>query len=314
MKVLYLGDFIKKNGPSMVDINLTNKIKNGLLKVQINKDFKNSIRQILACDIVNISGVSVKGAVYSFLAKLFGKKVTYIMHGGLKIEKNYSNISKQGIVCEKIIIMFSDKVICVSEKFEKIIKGTYNLKKTIYINNGIELKLNNICNKKFIDENCILTVGGGRKEKGILNICKAIESLNKKDLKLIVVGEDGIDTEKIKSYDFVDYKGFIDNSDLIKLMEKSNIFIQNSLFESFGIAPLEAIASGCKVILSENIGAPIKGIESFTVKCGDTEYLAILIKKLLDNRDIQKIDKSFLENLTWENTAERYMKLWESMI
>lgn len=313
MKVLYLGDFIKENGPSMVDINLTNKLGDQVLKVQINKNLKKALSEILSCDIINVSGVSVKGALYALIAKLCGKKVTYIMHGGLEIEKRYREVPKDRIICEKITIACAKKIICVSEKFEEIIKNTYNLKKTTYINNGVELKFKDKLNNN-IDENLILTVGGGRKEKGILNICKAISCLNDKKVKLIVVGEDGPDTESIKTYDFVEYKGFVDNKELIKLMEQSNIFIQNSLYEPFGIAPLEAISSGCKVILSENIGAPIKQINEFVVKHDDIESISKSIDNLLKNRNIQNIDQSFIDNLTWENSAKRYIKLWKSMI
>lgn len=314
MRVLYLGDFIKQNGPSIVDINLTNKLGNQVLKVQINKSLSKVLNNIFSCDIVNVSGVSAKGALYALLAKLCGKKVTYIMHGGLEIERKYRKVSKDRIIYEKIIIACAKKVICVSEKFEENIKNTYNLKKTVYINNGVELKSKEMLNDIKRDENLILTVGGGRREKGILNICKAISCLNDKKVKLIVVGEDGPDTESIKTYDFVEYKGFVDNKELIKLMEQSNIFIQNSLYEPFGIAPLEAISSGCKVILSENIGAPIKQINEFVVKHDDIESISKSIDKLLKNRNIQNVDQSFIDNLTWENSAERYIELWKSMI
>lgn len=35
----------------------------------------------------------------------------------------------------------------------------------------------------------------------------------------------------------------------------------------------------------------------------------MLINKLLENRDIQKIDKSFIKDLTWDNSAKSYIKL-----
>ena len=59
MKVLYLGDFKKKNGPSMVDINLTNKLDKKVIKVQIDKNYKSTVKHIKSVDIVNISGVSM---------------------------------------------------------------------------------------------------------------------------------------------------------------------------------------------------------------------------------------------------------------
>lgn len=313
MKVLYLGDFKKKNGPSMVDINLTNKLDKKVIKVQIDKNYKSTIKHIKSVDIVNISGVSMKGCIYSIISKIMRKKITYIMHGGIKIEKQYRSISKYRSIYENIIISLADKVICVSEKYENLVKKVYNINKTLYINNGVNIDINKDENVNR-DNNTIITVGGGRREKGVLNICKSIQLIDNNNIKLIVAGEDSIDTDEIKSYDFVDYKGFISNNELLKLMNSSSIFIQNSYCESFGIAPIEAIQNGCKIIVSENVGVPIKGIDEFVVKTDNIYELKQCIEKLIVNRDTQQIDLSFINDLTWDKASDKYLALWNSMI
>ncbi len=314
MKILYLGDFKKMNGPSMVDINLTNKLEDKVLKVQIDGKYMPILKDIKNSDIVNISGVSAKGVVCSIFSKIYGKKVTYIMHGGLKIESKYRNIKFNRKLYEIIILKFSNKVICVSEKFEEKIKEEYNLKNTTYINNGIDIKKDiKECEIKK-EKHQILTVGGGRQEKGILNICKAVELLNNVNIKLIVVGEDGRDTEHIKAYSFVEYKGFVSHNELLTLMEKSNIFIQNSYCESFGITVLEAMMNQCNIIISKDVGAPIEHLEDYTVDSDDINKISMLLSNLLNDNSKQNIDMKFVDNLTWDVAAENYLNIWSHMI
>ena len=38
-------------------------------------------------------------------------------------------------------------------------------------------------------------------------------------------------------------------------MAESTLFIQNSSFETFGLAPVEALLQGCSLLISSNVGA-----------------------------------------------------------
>jgi len=313
--VLYIGDFLKKNGPSRVDINITNNLNSlKINKEQINRKINVCfIKKIFISDIINVSGVSLKGLLALIFAKIFNKKSTFIMHGTLKIEKEYRKVKKYRIVMEYLQIKLANKIICVSKKLSDLVKKNYCLNNLAicHINNGIDLK-KNISSKVKKDKYLALTTGGGRKEKGIIYICKAIEKLNDKNIKLIVVGEDGLDTEKIKKYKFVDYLGFVSHDILLHLMRKSNIFIQNSLYEPYCISVLEAIESGCKLILSNNIGAlEIININNrYIVKYNDVDSICFLINELMNMEKNVKID--MMAN-TWEEIANAYLKVWHSL-
>ena len=71
----------------------------------------------------------------------------------------------------------------------------------------------------------------------------------------MVAGAEGKDINTIKSYPFVDYIGMIPHEQILTYMQQSALYIQNSVFETFGIAPLEALLCGCNLLLSCHTGA-----------------------------------------------------------
>lgn len=318
MRTLYIGDFIKFNGPSLVDIQLNNFFPKNVEKEQINKIFnKDFFLKIIKADIIHVSGVSLKAVIALFLAKLMFKKTTFTMHGALKIEKKFKKISSLRILMEKIQIDLSNKIITVSEMYKnKIIKSYDNIshKKINCIYNGIN-KNNFYKYKNQKKENQILTIGGGRPEKGVKYICQAIESINNKKIKLIVVGEDGEDTQRIKKYSFVDYKGFLSQEKLFELMKESKIFIQNSIYESFGLTVFEALSYGCELILSNNIGSleilDIK--DKYIVNYSDENRIKHLILSLLNSKtNGQKININY-DKYSWSEISQNYLEMWENL-
>lgn len=316
--VLYIGDFIKMNGPSMVDINLTKKLDDNmehLKREQINKNIDlHFFKKILKSESIHVSGVSIKGMLGLILGRILFRKTFLTMHGALKEEKNYRKIGFCRFIIERIEMFFSDKIIAVSKKHKELIEKKYliNYNKLCYINNGIDLELSmkNYSKNKFY----VFSVGGGRREKNILNLCKAIELINNEKIVLFVAGEEGEDSESIEKYDFVQNLGFISHVDVIKHMEKSNIFVQISEYEPFGLAPLEALMCKCNLILSNKIGmlSIFEKIPKYSV--WDLKSIEDL-KELIQIRLTQDNYHEFLKNLnfkslSWDSVAKDYLRIW----
>lgn len=322
MEILYIGDFLKKNGPSQVDINLTqNLLGMQIYKEQINKKFTlNFLKNLKKSSIIVISGVSFKGTITSIFAKIFSKKVIFIMHGALKIEKNYRHIPLIRQIFEKIKIKTSDKIICVSKIFSENVKEIYNKdsSKITYINNGVNLEKFCVLKNKIRKQNMV-TLGGGREEKGVLNICRSIESIKKqKNInidKLIVIGEDGQNKEEICKYDFVEWKGFLSHEQVVEIFNENKYFIQNSFYEPFGIAPVEAYLSKCQVICSNQVPSSLLlNIDSSNLHNPyNIEEISENIKKHISNKDL----KNNLKNMkikTWKDIGIEYKKLFQSIL
>ncbi|WP_214694329.1 glycosyltransferase family 4 protein [Exiguobacterium sp. s160] len=323
LKVLYIGDFLKKNGPSWVDISLTNELEkiNGLIlsKVQINFKFDDYLNNISSNDIVHISGISFKGLCYMIVAKILKKKTSMTSHGSLKVTKKIVKVKKYREIMESSIFLFSDLIVGVSEKYAALLKSSYPKRqhKIKAINNGIEIQNNIQVMEAEISNNekFIITFGGGRSDKGVLGVCEAIEELNKKreqrnkEYKLIVIGEDGPFTDKIKEYPFVQYKGFVNKKTVQDYILVSGLYIQNSWLETFCMSALEALHLEKSVILSKNVFLPIHLNSERYFDYNNKTMIRNKIEKFYEVKD-ENVD---LTKLNWKISANKYLSEWSKL-
>jgi len=104
-----------------------------------------------------------------------------------------------------------------------------------------------IVNKK----NKLLYVGRDAPDKG-LDI--AVSAASQSHLDLIVVGSFSSEVENwLKSFSFVRYMGILSRAELTKVMSETEILIVPSI-ESFGLAVLEGIQAGMKIVASPYVG------------------------------------------------------------
>jgi glycosyltransferase involved in cell wall biosynthesis len=322
MNIAYIGDFKKLNGPSVVDVQLTEHVSNASIeRIESDKStFNGFLSAIKECDIVVVSGVSLKGTLGFLLGLLLNKKRHYIMHGALQIEKDFRKIRLHRFFLERLLIGSANYITCVSRPLKEMVERKYtdSINKISFINNGIDTEIHSCLIRDVPKiESTILTVGGGRPEKGILFICQAISELKNLDIKLIVAGEDGIDSTAIQSFPFVEYKGFIPRSELLRLMAKTPLFIQNSAYEPFGMAPVEAFLCNCRVIISHQVGAGCFLDDPLVYKCAydDVKQLALTIQKALCNNNSKHVfDSSTLGAISWSRAAKEYEDAWERLM
>ena len=308
-KAIYIGDFKKLNGPSQVDVSLLKFLTREVAPFQsTNRNIVKLLVLITRSKRVHVSGLSFIGLLAILISKLLMKKSSYTMHGSLRFESISKEVPIHRLLIEKAILFFSDEIIVVSSLMLRFVK-VYKDKVKI-IPNGFEKK---IATKADKDNTLIVAIGGGRKEKGVLNLAKAIESLNlsvikEKKLKLIVFGEDGPDTVKIKSFDCVDYRGFSPYKEVQSELLRANIFASCSIFESFSLAIVEAIESSCKILTFEDAGVidyipPSEGLEIIK----SPKEIQISIIKLINSELNLKIKHNVP---SWDNVALLYLDMW----
>ncbi|TDY25516.1 glycosyl transferase family 4 [Paraburkholderia sp. BL6665CI2N2] len=109
----------------------------------------------------------------------------------------------------------------------------------------------------------VLAVGSLSAGKNLPRIVAAMERLSERhDLKFVVVG--GCDLRVFKSQAKVGYNlskniipaGFVSDGELRALYEHAACFLFPSLYEGFGLPPLEAMSCGCPVIVSREASLP----------------------------------------------------------
>ena len=100
-------------------------------------------------------------------------------------------------------------------------------------------------------------------ERLIASFAKLREEEAFSDVTLIVVGDEiskypslrrAVERHKVRAN--VRFFGFVPELTLVALYRAADVFVFPSLYEGFGLPPLEAMANGTPVVTSNDIGAP----------------------------------------------------------
>lgn len=230
----------------------------------------------------------------------------------------------------KIITNKSDALIAVGDELFKMIKISKN-RKVFFIPNGVDVgskkKYEFITHKKNI-----LFVGNLSKNKSADTLLKAIKYIdikNRDDFAIVIIGN-GPEKDYLESLakdEGVEEKVFFLNAlsqaEVFFLMERSYALVLPSLSEGRSNVILEAFASGLPVIASRipaNLEIVDDGNNGLLFKPQDSKELAEKITFLLNNQNIRnklgEEGRKFIQEneLTWENTAKKYIKIYNNLL
>lgn len=326
MRIFLAGDYRTGSGPA----NVTKEYIGHLPKGTLFQKMRNKAARVpeivfktLMADIVIYSGYSKQNIIGLKLARRLKRPSAYLMHGCVEHENRINREEDPEMTrVERSTIELADKVYAVSASFEKWLKDFYpeHADKFDHVTNGIDISL--MCGREgasYRDPFGIISIGGGMPRKKIVNICRAIESLHNKAIKLTVLGAKGADSDEINAFPFVENKGLISHDEAMELLSASALFIQDSCFESFGLAPLEALMRGCAVLISKEAGLleyfgetePGDLIED----CDDITEIADKINILLDSSNNRRLIASLdTDDAGWDARADELReKLYEQV-
>lgn len=138
-----------------------------------------------------------------------------------------------------------------------------------------------------------VTVARISREKGIEVLINSISKWypNSKDVKFIIAG-DGPDLERmqqlarsLKVDSLIEWRGMVNYTDVPSLLREGNAFVLPSLGETFGVAYIEALATGLPIIASK-CGGPesiVTEDNGILVEIGDSIGLANAMKFIFEN-------------------------------
>ena len=145
------------------------------------------------------------------------------------------------------------------------------------------------------------------------------------DIKLLIAGKRGWMFDEIYKTvhdlgieDNVRFLGYVPERNLVYLYNLATVFVWPSLYEGFGIPPLEAMQSGCPVITSNTSSLPeVVGEGAITVNPNDEEALADAIVEVLKNSEFSKelIRKGFRQSrkFSWKLSADRFLDIIKAL-
>jgi glycosyltransferase involved in cell wall biosynthesis len=115
------------------------------------------------------------------------------------------------------------------------------------------------------------------------------------------------------------YMGYIQTKNLAYIYNLANLFIFPSLYEGFGLPPLEAMASGCPVVVSNVASLPeVCGDAAYYVNPYDVESIADGIYKVVNDKELREnLVQKGLERaklFSWEKSAREHLKVFEEVL
>ena len=172
----------------------------------------------------------------------------------------------------------------------------------------------------------ILAVSSLNYQKNFHSLIKAFNLLQNQEIKLYLVGsinKNFADQELIKDIENnknIIFKGRVDDNELVTLYSNAVCFVYPSLYEGFGIPPLEAQSCGCPVICSNAASLPeVGGVDSVLyVDPYSVDDIKNQIDILLSDEDLQVelIQKGFknIKRFSWEDSANKIINILERKI
>ena len=186
-----------------------------------------------------------------------------------------------------------------------------------------------IKNKYNIDFPFILYIGGFSTRKNVKELIIAFNKIHKslkKDYKLVLCGsirDEGIKLQNLCKELFIDNKviftGFVPDEDLPIFYNSADLFIYPSLYEGFGLPPLEAMSCSTPVITSNLTSIPeVTGDCAVLINPFNKDELAEALINLLNCPDLLKEygKKGYKRSLdfTWKNTATLTLNAYETVL
>ncbi|MCX7942882.1 MAG: glycosyltransferase family 4 protein, partial [Dictyoglomaceae bacterium] len=187
--------------------------------------------------------------------------------------------------------------------------------------------LKNIIFRYNLPEKFILYVGNVKPHKNLKNTLLAFKIVKEEidDLSLVIVGKkEGFIKEDIEVFNLLSkdndlqervvFTGYVEKFDIPKIYNLASILVFPSIYEGFGLPPLEAMACGCPVVASD--------IPVIREICEDAVYyvnpynpmeIAKGIISVFQDRNLRErlIEKGWrrVNKFTWEESAKKHLEV-----
>lgn len=180
-----------------------------------------------------------------------------------------------------------------------------------------------------INKPYILNVGGFSPRKNVAALINSFSKIIKKlpkEYVLVLVGEysaEGGDLLKlIKTLNIEDkviLTGKVPETDLPLLYNGCELFVYPSLYEGFGLPPLEAMSCGVPVITSLTSSIPeVTGDSCLLIDTYDTTKLPEAMEKVLsdENFSTKLCEKELLRasHFSWKKTADATINVYKALV
>ena len=187
--------------------------------------------------------------------------------------------------------------------------------------------LNQFLKRKKLPSNFILFIGSIEPRKNLERLLLAyIELPNylKQEYKLLLAGFSGWNNEKIlnlieKEKKNILYLGYVSTQELVYLYNLATIFVYPSLYEGFGLPPLEAMACGTPVVVSNVSSLPeVCGNAALYVDPYDINDINQKLQMLLNNiklrNELSYKGLNHAQQFNWDKTTREHLAVFSRLL
>ncbi|MCB7320966.1 glycosyltransferase family 4 protein [Lacrimispora sp. 210928-DFI.3.58] len=259
--------------------------------------------------------------------------------------EHYKDIfTKKEYIRQKLLIPYaakhSQKIFTVSENAKKDIADHYGVEEDNIIvtynavNNDFcvltpeELEEDKLRVQFGIgDSRYILSVGNLQPRKNLPRLIRAFSKMEKEmdeNIKLVIVGKkawmfDGILKEACNQTDKIIFTDYVTNKDLVRLYNAAACFVYPSFFEGFGIPPLEAMACGTPVAVSNKTSLPevVGNAGSYFDPFEEDEIMEAMRKMLRKDycsADLKEKMKKQAERFSWKESSRLIVNTYMDVV
>lgn len=266
-------------------------------------------------------------AFFSFLPKMFGKKVVVTIHGLDWKRAKWGGFASKYIKCgEKNAVKYADEIIVLSRSVQEYFLEKYG-RKTEFIPNGVnrpKIAEAELIKKKWglEKDSYFLFLGRLVPEKGERYLIEAFKNV-KTDKKLVIAGGSS-DTDMFvkelkkmaRGDDRIIFTGFVQGKLLEELYSNAYVYCLPSDLEGMPISLLEAmIYVNCCLVSDIKECTEVVEDKAVVFRRGNTKDLREKLQKMADDK--KTVDKYKAEaaeficdKYNWDDVADRTLEIY----
>ena len=188
--------------------------------------------------------------------------------------------------------------------------------------------LDELRKKRHLPPRMLLFVGTIEPRKNLVTLLESYSILRERihPPPLVIAGPKGWRHEEVFSQarelellDDVIFPGYIPRDELPLWYNAADLFVYPSLYEGFGLPPLEAMACGTPVVASDTSSLPeVIGDAGLLVEPSNADEMALAMQRVLTDGDLRKaLGKKGLERAstyTWRRAAQDTVKVYDRAV
>ena len=233
----------------------------------------------------------------------------------------------------------SDRILTVSEASKRDILHFFTLapEKIVVVYNAIDdhfwltppdEEVARVRERYQLDHQFILYVGNIKPHKNLVRLIEAFAELRRtgfEELKLLIIGDEISKLPSLrravhghKLHKHVRFLGYVSDDTLRVLYRLASLFVFPSLYEGFGLPPLEAMASGTPVVTSNQSSMPeVTGDAAVLVDPYDVNSIVEGMRRVLADADLaadlRRRGPERAREFSWARSVEQTRTVYEEV-